>query len=167
MAQSFLFTDDGSVPNNPVLPVVIMSATIEPDVERIQARYQHNGWGGSWVYTVFDYTHYHPDAHEVLTCSHGWGDVQIGGAKGRNFRLVPGDCVVLPAGTGHCRMDAAADFAVVGAYPPGQHQPEIRRATKDNHLGTPERIAEVPLPATCPMLGKGGPTMQAWSGTAL
>ncbi len=163
VAQTFMFADDGVVPNNPVLPVVVEAAGIQPPSgAEIRTRYRKNGWGGTWEFTVFDYTHYHPDAHEVLTCSAGWGDVELGGEKGRTFRLTPGDVAVLPAGTGHRLVASSDDFSVIGAYPPGQEAPEIRRATQDNYDGTPERIGKVALPQACPFKGEGGPSMQAW-----
>ncbi len=163
MAQTYWFADDGVVPNNPVLPVVVQAATGIVNTTDAHAMFRANGWGGIWEYTVFDYTHYHPTAHEALICVAGWADIRLGGDKGREFRLTPGDCVVLPAGTGHRRMGSAPDFLVVGAYPPGQESPEIRRATPENYAGTPDQVAAVALPRTCPIGGSDGPTIQAWT----
>ena len=158
-----MFADDGVVPNNPVLPVVVMAAAIKPDSREIAARYRSHGWGGIWEWTVFNYLHYHPNAHEVLTCARGWGDIRIGGDMGRDFRLTPGDSVVLPAGTGHQLVSADTEFCVVGAYPEGQESPETTEATRENYPGAAERVAHVKLPKTCPLMGETGPTMQAWA----
>ena len=63
------FADDGAIPNNPRLPVVILKGALPPDMtpEDIGALHRRNGWGGTWVYTVFDHHHWHPDAHEALS----------------------------------------------------------------------------------------------------
>ncbi|MEO0915610.1 MAG: cupin domain-containing protein, partial [Pseudomonadota bacterium] len=116
MAQSYWFEDDGVVPNNPVLPVVVIAGTGITQTADACDRFRVNGWGGTWEYTVFDYTHYHPSSHEALICVAGWAEIQLGGDRGRAFRLTPGDCVVLPAGTGHRRLASDPGFLVVGAY---------------------------------------------------
>jgi hypothetical protein len=60
----------------------------------------------------------------------GDGETMLGAA------VEAGDVVVLPAGTGHRRIDASGDFLVVGAYPPGQEDYDMRR-------GDPEELDEV------------------------
>ncbi len=158
------FDDDGDVPNNPRLPVVIMNGALPEGTgaAAIRALFEGNGWGGTWTYTVFDYHHYHPNAHEVLGVAAGSAELKLGGPSGRSFRVSVGDVLVLPAGTGHCRLDSSSDFAVCGGYPPGQEDYDTVRA--DAPRGdADDRIARVPLPETDPVYGAGGPLIQAWS----
>jgi uncharacterized protein YjlB len=66
---------------------------------------------------------------------------------------------LLPAGPGHCRLSASADFLAVGGYPPGQ-RPDLCRAAATPEMAT--RIARVPFPACDPVGGKGGPLLSLW-----
>lgn len=170
--QTFMFGDDGIVPNNPVLPVVLMAGALSygnctsrhvgtcgPNTISVLSV---NGWGGNWIYTVFDYHHYHPNAHEALIAVKGWADLQIGGPGGKPVRISAGDAIVLPAGTGHCRVASSPDFAVCGGYPSGQENYEIVRATADNRGDAVDRIARVALPATDPVFGQAGPLLEVW-----
>jgi uncharacterized protein YjlB len=160
------FADDGVIPNNPALPVVLMRRALDPalgggEIGRIHAA---NGWAGGWSYTIFDYQHWHPNAHEALSVISGHADVLLGGLAGQVFRIEPGDTVVLPAGTGHRRLSASADFLVRGAYPPGQEARETRAGTPAERGDGPARIAKVALPATDPVFGPDGPLIRAWRG---
>lgn len=155
-------SDDGIVPNNPVLPAILKGKAISPDEGYIRTRFRQNGWDGVWVWTVFDYHHYHPDAHEALIGLTGWADIQLGGARGEIIQITPGDLCLLPAGTGHCLVDASPNFKVIGAYPATNGTAEIRKATAENYSGTPERIARVPLPYACPVFGRGGALARIW-----
>ena len=65
---TFHFADDGSIPNNATLPLVVYRAGIDlsgsPDPERlIERTFAHNGWGHMWRKRLFPYPHYHSMIH--------------------------------------------------------------------------------------------------------
>jgi len=157
------FGPDGAVPNNAALPVVVMRGALgaEPTPKGVCSLFERNGWRGTWVWTVFDFHHYHPNAHEVLGVASGWADIRLGGPGGQTVRLGRGDVAVLPAGTGHCREATSADFAVCGGYPPGQERYETTRAGGSGKNDA-ARIAAVALPQTDPVFGPDGPLIAAW-----
>ncbi|WOI57856.1 cupin domain-containing protein [Palleronia sp. LCG004] len=162
--ETFDFEDDGTVPNNPELPVVLMRAALgqggaSASVER---HLQNNGWGGTWTWRVFDYHHFHPNAHEVLAVARGQAVLALGGPSGARVEIRAGDVVVLPAGTGHKQIEASDDFEICGAYPPGQEGYETIRADGPHDGAVADRIAAVARPATCPVHGADGPLMRVW-----
>ncbi len=162
--HEFRFDDDGRVPNNPALPVVLMRGALgagaPPDA--VTARLEASGWGGTWVWRVFDYHHYHPNAHEALAVASGRASLMLGGPQGERVEVEAGDVVVLPAGTGHCQIEASHDFRICGAYPPGQEDYETIRAREPHKGAVLERIANVARPASDPIYGADGPLMRAW-----
>lgn len=163
--RTFRFDDDGIVPNNPDLPVVLVAGCLAPgaSARAIMALLGSNGWGKAWHYTVFPYHHYHPDAHEVLAVASGRATLILGGEGGETVEVSQGDVVFLPAGTGHCRADADAAFAVCGAYPPGQEDVTILRATQGERPATVTGdIAALARPETDPVYGDDGPFIRSW-----
>ena len=162
--QMLHFPPGAGVPNNPALPAVIMPGALDAGAGALAIRLEMeaNGWGGTWTYTVFDYHHYHPNAHEALVCARGHGRIRLGGPDGQDIEVAPGDALILPAGTGHCRIEASAGFAVCGAYPPGQENYATMRAGELDLTEAARRIDTVPLPRTDPVHGPGGPLMAAW-----
>ena len=163
--RALRFADDGTVPNNPDLPVLLMRGAIAPSAsaEAIAALLESSGWGGVWIWRVFPYHHYHPDAHEALAVAAGQAELMLGGPQGERVAVGAGDVVVLPAGTGHRQIEASAGFAVVGAYPPGQEDFETVRAERPHSPATLERIAADARPRTDPIHGADGPLIRAWS----
>jgi uncharacterized protein YjlB len=156
-----LLKSSGWVPNNAVLPVLIYRREEadddeSPDFERL---FSQNGWQGIWHNGVFDYHHYHSGAHEVLGVAAGSAQLQIGGADGPVLTVSRGDCLVLPAGTGHKKLESTENFSVVGAYPPGQHA-EILRSAPSVEQQT--RIERLPLPHSDPLQGTSGFLIEAW-----
>lgn len=152
------FEPSGWVPNNQRLPVLRYSVNLS-NGEDFETLFAKNGWSGIWTDGVFDYQHYHTAAHEVLGVTSGFATLLIGGPDGQEFRVEKGDCLILPAGTGHRNLGSSSDFAVVGAYPPGQHADIQTSAANEQMLST---IASLPLPHTDPVLGAAGPLLKEW-----
>ncbi len=156
------FEDDGAIPNNPDRCLLLYRGVLEPgDAEPVKQRFRDHQWGDAWVNGVFDWHHFHSTAHEVLGCIGGSAKVQFGGESGEAFTIRAGDVVVIPAGVGHCNLEASADFQVVGAYPEGQSA-DMNRETADEAIR--RNIREVPLPAQDPVVGGEGELLRIWKG---
>ena len=63
---TFVFTDDGLVPNNP-MPFLIYKGAIafcSKEPERvIETIFAGNGWGDMWRNGIYPFTHYHSMIH--------------------------------------------------------------------------------------------------------
>ncbi len=166
--ETAMFTDDGSVPNNPRLPMLIYRGAVDlsgtPDPEHvIEQRFGDNGWGDMWRNGIYPYVHYHSSIHEGLAVARGRARVRFGGSQGREIGLVQGDVAVLPAGTGHQCLWASLDLVVIGAYP-GSGRYDLYRGSKAERERAIESIPLVPLPETDPLFGADGPLMRLWRG---
>lgn len=78
----FYFEDDGIIPNSPDLPVLIYRNALDhpQDTEEL---FNRNQWLNSWTNGIYDYHHYHSNAHEVLGVMEGEATVQLGGELGK------------------------------------------------------------------------------------
>ena len=161
---TFVFADDGLVPNNP-MPFLIYKGAIDvgnAHPERtIEELFGANGWGAMWRNGVYDYLHYHATVHEALGVARGHARVRFGGDHGREFEISAGDVAILPAGTGHQCLSSSADFCVVGAYPPGPRM-HVTRPTPENHAKALKTIPQVKVPKTDPVRGADGPLVRLW-----
>ena len=160
--QTFLLMPSGTMPNNQVLPVLLYRKAVHGDQDLVAAfetQFARNGWRGSWRNGVYDYHHYHTHAHEVLGIASGEARLMIGGPDALTLDVRAGDCLVLPAGTGHCRLSASRDFLVVGAYPPGQ-QADIKTGKASDH--DLAAISACPLPENDPVDAGGGELRKRW-----
>ena len=158
------FDDDGSIPNNPRLPLVHYHGVVGGDdlAATFEEAFARNGWGGAWRDGIYTYHHYHSTAHEVLGIARGRAKVRLGGEGGITVEIRAGDMIVIPAGVGHNNEGASADLLVVGAYPEGQ-APDLCTGKPDEHARALETIGSVALPSADPLFGAKGPLVREWS----
>ena len=138
------------VPNNPDLPALVYRSALPADADAIERRFAENDWPPAWRWGIYDFHHYHVTGHEALGVARGRARVVLGGPGGPELQIDAGDVLVLPAGTGHCRLEQSPDFLVVGAYPPGQNGTVERPPAAPDHAA---RIAALPRPDTDPVTG--------------
>ena len=108
-------------------------------------------------YGIFPYHHYHARTHEVLANLGSPVEVQFGGAQGPIVAFETGDVVLIPAGCGHCRLSSGHDLRIVGAYPAGQEDWDLKRGDNPAHYAQAKsEIDGVPLPGADPLDGSDG-----------
>jgi uncharacterized protein YjlB len=159
--QQLHLKPNGWMPNNS-LPVLIYRGAVPAGTDRAAAMerlFTANGWPPQWRNGVYSFHHYHSTAHEVLGFAEGHADLVLGGEGGEPVTVHAGDVVVLPAGTGHCRITASDDFLVIGAYPENEHWDICRTAATPEVL---ERMRHVRFPASDPLSGASGALPKLW-----
>ena len=162
--ETHRFLDDGIVPNNPALPLVVYRGALPAGGDRAAAcerMFAAHGWPDAWRNGIHPHHHYHSTAHEVLGIARGSARVRLGGERGQTVELNAGDVVVIPAGIAHKREAASGDLLVIGAYPRGQ-RPDMCRADPAVHGRAVAAIALVPLPAADPVTGRADPLLECW-----
>lgn len=158
------FADDGRIPNNPTLPLLLYHGALAPDAigaGACAALFAANGWPGAWRNGIFSDHHFHSTAHEVLGIVSGRAVVTFGGPGGTTVEIAAGDVAILPAGTGHKRESASPDLLVVGAYPGGMGRDTLWGEAAE-HDRAVANIRRVPVPASDPVYGAGGPLIGRW-----
>lgn len=164
--RTFMFRDDGIIPNNPDVPVLFYPQVV--DLEHaddpaaiFEELFAANDWSDGWRDGIYNFVHYHSAIHEVLGIARGRVRVRLGGDMGEEIDLSAGDVVVLPAGTGHQNRGASEDLLVVGAYPPfGEY--DLCRGSKAEHAKALAAIPLCPPPNFDPVYGKDGPLTKHW-----
>jgi uncharacterized protein YjlB len=157
----FHFNDDGNIPNNPSLPVLIYPTVFKAHPDKIEKTFNQNNWLNSWTNGVFDYHHFHSNTHEVLGVKNGSATIQLGGENGKIVDVKTGDVIVLPAGTGHKRISSSPDFSVIGAYPDGLSY-NLKIGELNERPQVLKDIEKVPFPKLDPVFGFNGPLLDYW-----
>jgi len=152
-AERLMLPAGDEIPNNPSLPVLLHRGAIPAgDPSAAEALFARHRWQPAWRNGIYDFHHYHPNAHEALAIAAGRVRVRLGGEGGVSLDLSAGDVVVLPAGTGHRNLGATPDLLVVGAYPAGP--PPEQCTGRPGELARALRaIPLVPAPPCDPVTG--------------
>ncbi|MGQ4275381.1 cupin [Terrihabitans sp. B22-R8] len=152
--ETLFFADDGTIPNNPSLAVLVYRGVLTPGdgAAAFEDLFARNGWTGSWRNGLYDFHHFHSTAHEVLGISRGRVTARIGGPDGRSLMLEAGDVVMLPAGTGHFNEGASEDLEIVGAYADGR-DPDLCRGEPKDAAKVRDNIAKLRAPERDPVRG--------------
>ena len=165
---TFFFKDDGAVPNNPRLPMLIYKSAIDLTQSRdpegdIEKMFAANDWGhGGWRNGIFPFAHYHSMIHEVLGIARGKATVRFGGDQGEVLEVGPGDIAVLPAGTGHQRLSDSGGLVVIGGYPPTGTYNLCRGDHPADRIAALKTIPNVAKPRSDPVAGPAGPVLGLW-----
>src|SRR5690242_12570594 len=97
--EHFLLAENGWVPNNLRLPVIVYRQAITSQADRAGAfdkLFGSNSWPAQWRDGVYNYHHYHSTAHEALGVSTGSARLELGGPGGREITIDAGDALLLP-----------------------------------------------------------------------
>src|SRR5262245_66210160 len=103
---TFIFKDDGKVPNNPALPVLVYKGAVDVDSKRdpasaIEKLFAANGWGrDQWRDGIYPFVHYHAMIHEALGIARGRARVQARRTWRRGIRASRRRCCRIASGHG-------------------------------------------------------------------
>ena len=161
-ADRIQLSPNGWMPNNARLPVLLYRRAFAPSLsaaETMEQTFYRNSWPPQWRNGIYDFHHYHSTAHEVLGFAAGKATLVLGGEGGHQLRIEAGDILVLPTGTGHCRLTADQRFLVIGAYPPDQHWDICRAAPDERAIA---RMHTLTFPDVDPVYGSAGDLLKAW-----
>jgi uncharacterized protein YjlB len=149
------FPGDGPFPNNGSLPVLIHRGAVsgERRAEALEQLFAANGWTNSWRDGLYDFHHFHSNAHEVLGIARGRVTAVLGGPNGASVLLEEGDVVMLPAGTAHRKEGGSADLQIVGAYWNGR-EPDLCRGEAADEGHVAENMRALPPPERDPVNGR-------------
>ena len=162
--EQLRFPAGDEIPNHPDLPVLTYRGVeaVARGAAACEELFRGNDWGGTWRDGVFAFHHFHSASHEALGVAAGEATLALGGPQGEEVHVAAGVVLVLPAGTGHKRVEASGDFLVVGAYPAGQEDYDLRRGDTGELEEVLANIKGVSLPPADPVAGRSGPLVQAW-----
>ncbi len=158
--------DDGAIPNNAKLPLLVYRQAVDLPEEDpaavFEALFTANGWPAAWRDGIHPFHHYHSTAHEALGVFSGRATACFGGEHGARMTVSAGDVIIIPAGVGHKGIEATRDLGIVGAYPTGT-SPDLLRGLTGERPASLVAIARVATPRSDPVYGAEGPLCEHWS----
>jgi uncharacterized protein YjlB len=162
--ETYIVKDNGTFPNSP-LPIVVYRQAIELPyffaAKKMEELLAGNGWTNNWTQGIYTYHHYHSITHEALGIVKGKTNLLLGGENGLWLTVAAGDIIIIPAGVAHKNLGKEDDITCVGGYPEGREF-DIHCGLPGERPQTDRNIAQVPIPDTDPLLGKGMGIVEIW-----
>lgn len=161
--ERYAVPPQGAIPNSG-LPLLVWRGVAEGGdrASAFERLFEENGWGNTWRNGIYDFHHFHSDAHEVLGIAAGEVTVRFGGDDGPRVALSAGDAVTIPAGVSHRNEGASGGLLVIGGYA-GRRSPDLRRGDPGELREVRANIAAVPTPGSDPVEGVAGVLPQLWA----
>ena len=162
--KTFIFKDDGQIPNSKHPLLVYKNGFIAGGDERAQwleEKFASHNWSNSWRNGVYDYHHYHSITHEVLGVYNGKALLHLGGEHGEKIEVEAGDVIVIPAGVAHKYLDGEY-LKVVGAYPNGSNY-DLKKGKPGERPQADKNIASIAIPEQDPLFGKSHGVPVFWA----
>ncbi len=165
VAEVFYLTDDGTFPNNNLLPVIHYKQVINLSpffsASDIIKLFEENKWSNTWKNGIFTYHHYHSNTHEALGAYEGRARIMLGGERGKEVLFEKGDVLIIPAGVAHKNLDEQSAIKCVGAYPGGSEY-DINYGKIGERPQADRNIKAVPIPGNDPVFGSVGELKDLW-----
>lgn len=150
--KTYLIPRDPPYPSNTLEVLLYKQAMHAITQEKVCTLFEQNGWEPPWFNGIYNYHHFHSEAHEVLAVTRGSISVQLGGPGGEIFHLTMGDIILLPAGVAHKRIESSEDYEIAGSYPSGQ-SPDLRKGSHEEWEEVLNNISKVKLWKKNPVTG--------------
>ncbi|MBN8941970.1 MAG: AraC family ligand binding domain-containing protein [Rhizobiales bacterium] len=162
--ETHILRGNGRVPNSR-LPLLIYRGVVTGGPAAMEDELRRNAWPPDWHsgFGMYPRHHFHSDTHELIAVTRGTLTGRFGGHDGISAMLSAGDVVVIPAGVGHFGESITDDLRLTGAFPVGFGVHDFRLGYPDEYPRMAERARKVPIPATDPLFGPGGPLPEIWA----
>lgn len=162
----YFLKDDGVFPNN-ILPVVLYRKALTIPMSEfllymyLKLIFYENGWTRNWRGGIFNFNHYHSNAHEVLGVCSGKTSLLLGGEDGTEINIEKGDVLVIPAGVAHKNLGRENNVSCIGGYFEGITY-DMNYGNQNERPGTDLNIASLPIPDTDPLYGRNDGIVTLW-----
>jgi uncharacterized protein YjlB len=162
--DKYYLKDDGVYPNSR-LPVLHYKQVLKlPHFfasSYIRNLFKVNHWSNSWKAGIFEYHHYHSNAHEVLGVYEGKAKLLLGGEHGVELIIERGDVLIIPAGVAHKNLSPENDVKCVGAYAEGKNY-DIKYGKPGDRPHADRNIRNVNSPSRDPVFGLENNLSTSW-----
>ena len=168
MVKAIFLKENEPYPNNP-LPVLYYENMLENALHEdytaddVIAFFVRNGYDNGWANGILAEHHFHSTTHEALACTKGEVTVQLGGPNAAFYTLRKGDVILLPAGTGHKKLNASENFEIVGAYPKNGSEYDMQYGHASDYDSILATVADVPKPLTDPVTNSPKDIEEYWN----
>ena len=141
--RTFALSRTKLIPNSKY-PLIIYQGAFPPDVspETIESHFRKYKWVLEWRYGMYKRSHYHSTTHEALGVFKGSARLRFGVSdkevseglesnadadlQAMETDVSAGDVLVIPSGVAHRCVEEKNGFQMVGAYPEGAKQWDMK-----------------------------------------